>query len=142
MGLQLWGQWKEGNDLINDSLNTFYLWTYGKGPLRYRERTPAAATWATLSNYQQGFFYMHHPTDRIAHSTAFVTPVVGHWLEREIAQGVDHEGSIRRPIAPWADALTTELHVAARVKGTGEGAGIMFGSFSSTHCLILFLVSY
>ena len=30
--------------------------------------------------------YMHHPTDRIAHTTAFVTPVVEHWLEREIAQ--------------------------------------------------------
>ena len=28
---------------------------------------------------------MHHPTDRIAHNTAFVTPVVEHWLEREIA---------------------------------------------------------
>ena len=23
---------------------------------------------------------MHHPTDRIAHTTAFVTPVVEHWL--------------------------------------------------------------
>ena len=32
---------------------------------------------------------MHHPTDRIAHTTAFVTPVVEHWLEREIAQWVD-----------------------------------------------------
>ena len=29
---------------------------------------------------------MHHPTDRIAHTTAFVTPVVEHWLEQEIAQ--------------------------------------------------------
>ena len=29
---------------------------------------------------------MHHPTDRIAHTTAFVTPVVEHWLEREIEQ--------------------------------------------------------
>ena len=29
-----------------------------------------------------GSFYMHHPTDRIAHTTAFVTPVVEHWLER------------------------------------------------------------
>ena len=28
--------------------------------------------------------YMHHPTDRITHTTAFVTPVVEHWLEREI----------------------------------------------------------
>ena len=48
------------------------------------ERKPAAATLAT----QQGFFYMHHPTDRITHTTAFVTPVVEHWLEREIAQWV------------------------------------------------------
>ena len=31
---------------------------------------------------------MHHPTDRIAYTTAFVTPVVEHWLEREIAQWV------------------------------------------------------
>ena len=31
---------------------------------------------------------MHHPTDRIAHTTAFVTPVVEHWLEREIAQWI------------------------------------------------------
>ena len=31
---------------------------------------------------------MHHPTDRISHTTAFVTPVVEHWLEREIAQWV------------------------------------------------------
>ena len=29
---------------------------------------------------------MHHPTDRITHTTAFVTPVVEHWLEREIAR--------------------------------------------------------
>ena len=29
---------------------------------------------------------MHHPTDRTAHTTAFVTPVVENWLEREIAQ--------------------------------------------------------
>ena len=29
---------------------------------------------------------MHHPTDKIAHTTAFVTPVVEHWLEREIAK--------------------------------------------------------
>ena len=36
-------------------------------------------------------FYMHHPTDRIAHTTAFVTPVMEYWLEREIAQWVHHE---------------------------------------------------
>ena len=31
---------------------------------------------------------MHHPTDWITHTTAFVTPVVEHWLEREIAQWI------------------------------------------------------
>ena len=49
---------------------------------------------------------------RIAHATAFITPVVEHWLTREIAQCIHHEGSIRRPIAPWANTLTTELHLA------------------------------
>ena len=41
-----------------------------------------------LSINSNGFFYMHHPTDRITHTSAFVTPVVEHWLEREIAQWV------------------------------------------------------
>ena len=57
---------------------------------------------------------MHHPTDRITHTTSIVTPVVEHWLEREIAQS--HEGSIRRTITPWANALTTELHLAPIAK--------------------------
>ena len=30
----------------------------------------------------KGLFYMHYPTDRIEHTTAFDTPVVDHWLER------------------------------------------------------------
>ena len=33
-------------------------------------------------------FYMHHPTDRITHTTAFVTPVVEYWLERETFTGL------------------------------------------------------
>ena len=33
---------------------------------------------------------MHHPTDRIAHTMAFVIPLV----EQEIAQWVHHEGLI------------------------------------------------
>ena len=40
-----------------------------------------------------------------ANGLAFVTPVAEHWLEQEIAQWVHNEESIRRPIAPWADAL-------------------------------------
>ena len=33
-------------------------------------------------------FYIHHPTDRIAHTMAFATQVVEHWLEQDIAQWV------------------------------------------------------
>ena len=51
---------------------------------------------------------MHHLTDRIAYIMAFVSSVV----EQDIAQRVHNEGSIRRPIAPWANALTMELHLA------------------------------
>ena len=83
---------QERNVLFNDTLNTFYLRLYGVRHMvkdhSDSERKPAAATLATLSDYQQGFFYRHHPTDRIIHTTAFVKPVVEHWLEREIAQWV------------------------------------------------------
>ena len=34
---------------------------------------------------------MHHPPNRITHTTAFVTPMVEHWLKREIAQWVHHK---------------------------------------------------
>ena len=41
--------------------------------------------------HYMGFFYMHYPTDRITHTTAFVIPVVEHWLEWEIAQWAHQE---------------------------------------------------
>ena len=41
-----------------------------------------------MVNDEQGFLNMHHPTDRIAHTTAFVRPVAEHWMERNIAQWV------------------------------------------------------
>ena len=48
---------------------------------------------------------MHHPTDRISHTTAFVTPVGEHWLEREIAQWV-------HPMKDRSDDPTSELRPA------------------------------
>ena len=41
---------------------------------------------------------MHHPTDRITHTTTSVTPVMEHWLEREIAQWVHHGRAIQQPL--------------------------------------------
>ena len=40
---------------------------------------------------------------KIAHTTAFVTAYVEHWLETEITRWVHHEGSTWRPVALWAD---------------------------------------
>ena len=51
--------------------------------------------------------------NRIAHTTAFVTPVVEHWLEWEIAQWVHPMKDWSDD--PWAYALTTELHLAANL---------------------------
>ena len=56
---------------------------------------------------------MHHPTDRIIHITAFVTSIVEHWQERELAQWV-HSMKDRSddPLHHEQNALTTELHLA------------------------------
>ena len=49
---------------------------------------------------------MHHPTDRITHTTAFVYTSRGALAgTRNSSMGPPHEGSIRRPIAPRANAL-------------------------------------
>ena len=40
---------------------------------------------------------MHNPTERVAHTTTFVTLVVEHWMEWDIAQWVHNEGFIWRP---------------------------------------------
>ena len=52
--------------------------------------------------------YMPQPTDRIAYTTAYVTPVVEHWMEQEITWFVPHEESIRQHIQSWAYALSTD----------------------------------
>ena len=55
---------------------------------------------------------MHHPTNRITHTTAFVCNSRGALAgTRNSPMGPPHEGSIRRPISPWSNALTTELPV-------------------------------
>ena len=80
---------KEGNALFNDACNTFYftaIWhlTYGKGPLRQQERGNLLLPHGLLFPINsKGSFICTIP-----HTTAFVTPVMEHWLEREIAQWV------------------------------------------------------
>ena len=55
---------------------------------------------------------MHHPTDRITHTTAFVAPVVEHWLEREIDLGrKEEEGNVlfNDMFAFWCDFVGFQL---------------------------------
>ena len=84
---------KEEKVLFNDTLNTFYLRLYGvthmvKDHSDSERGNPLPPHGLLFPISSKGFFYKHHPTDRITHTTAFVTPVVEHWLEREIAQWV------------------------------------------------------
>ena len=95
----------EGNYLFNDALNTFYLRLYGvihmvKDHLDSERGNPLPPHGLLFPISRKDSFYMHHLIDRIAHTAAFVTPVVGHLLELEIVKLVHHEGSIGRPIAP------------------------------------------
>ena len=63
----------------------------------------------------------HHEQTLLSWSYILLpTPVMEHWLEWEIAQWVNHEGSIQRLIAPWANALTTELHLAPYTSHEGS----------------------
>ena len=74
-------QRKEGNVLFNDALNTFYLRLYGVRHMvkdhSDSERGNPLPPHGLL--FPISSFYMYHPTGRIAHTTAFVTPVVTLW---------------------------------------------------------------
>ena len=62
---------------------------------------------------------MHHSTDTIAHTTAFVTPVMEHWVEREIAQSsqcVHHKGSFQRPFVPRVNTLPWSYVLHFKIK--------------------------
>ena len=41
---------------------------------------------------------MNHTTNIIVHTMAFVTPIVEHWLERQIGQRVHYERSTDLPV--------------------------------------------
>ena len=54
---------------------------------------------------------MHHPTDRITHTTAFCYTSRGALAgTRNSSMGAPHEGSIRRPIAPIPTFSRTDLN--------------------------------
>ena len=77
---------RERNVLFNDALNTFYLRLYGvrhmvKDHSDSEKGNPLSPHRLLLSINSKGSFICTIP-DRITHTTAFVTPVVEHWLEQ------------------------------------------------------------
>ena len=86
---------KEGNVLFNDVLNIFYLRLYDVGHNMLKDHSgsekgnPLPPHGLLFPISSKGSFICTIP-DRIAHTMGIVTPLVEHWLEREIAQWVHH----------------------------------------------------
>ena len=74
---------------------------------------------------------MHHPTDRIAHTTAFVTPVVEHWLEREILR-LEH-------ISNLSDLISNSVFCSVSI--SSPGAMLLVFQVEHIGCLKTFLES-
>ena len=76
---------EEGNVLFNDALNTFYLWLYGVGHIvkdhSDSERGNLLPSHGLLFPINSKNSFICTIPDRIAHTMAFVTPVVEQWLE-------------------------------------------------------------
>ena len=97
---------------------------------------------------------MHHPTDRIAHTTAFVTIVVEHWLEREIAQWIKWSLGFDLPpswfvFQSFYRCVHTNLHVIYRYpkiciinQSMKEGRNVLFNDTLDTFYLRLYGVRH
>ena len=86
---------RERDVLFNDALNTFYLEVCG---VRHIVKDHSDSEIGNPLPPIQGLLFLISSKGsficiipQTAHTTAFVTPVVTHWLEREIAQWVHHE---------------------------------------------------
>ena len=105
---------KEGNVLFNDSLNTFYLQLYGVGHMvKYHSDSERKPGYSFRLTARVLLYRPSHRQDSTYHSLCYTSR--GALAETgNSSMGPPHEGSIRRPIAPWANALTMELHLAAK----------------------------
>ena len=109
---------KEGN-LFNNALNTFYLRLYGAIHMVKDNSDFEGGTHCRHMGYSFRLagrvllYASSHRQDDIYHSLCYTSrgALVG---TRNSSMGPPHEGSTQRPIAPWANALTTELHLAPK----------------------------
>ena len=108
-------QERERDVLCNNALNTFYLRLYGVGHMvkdhsdsEKGNLLPPHGLLLSI-NSKVLLYAPSHRQDSTYHSLCYTShgALAG---TRNSSMGPPHEGSIRRPIAPWANALTTELH--------------------------------
>ena len=97
---------REKNVLFNVALNTFYLRLYGvrhmvKDHSDSEKGNPLPPHSLLLLINSKGSFICTIP-DRITHNTAFVTPVVEHWLEREIVY-------LNKGYNRWSDGQVSKI---------------------------------
>ena len=108
---------KEGNVLFNDALNFFYLRLYGVGHMvkdhsNSEKGNPLPPHGLLFPINSKGYFICTIPHTGITYHGLCYTSRGALAETRDRSMGPPHEGSIRRPIAPLANALTTELHLA------------------------------
>ena len=118
-------------------------WTYGKGPFNSKRGNLLPQLQGLLFLISsKGSFICTIPQDK--HTMAFVTPVVEHWLEREIVQCVHHDRLIHGATFRCCFVLMSVMNLVRSLnltysyywKGalfTGQST-IMF-QFNCLHCL-------
>ena len=75
-------------EMFKDALSTFYLRLFGVGHMVKDN-----------SDSERGILYMHHlPTDRIAHTTAFVKLVIEYWNEKQFNGSIMTDRSDDPPV--------------------------------------------
>ena len=78
--------------------------------------------------------------DRIAHTTAFVTPVVEHWLEQEIAQWFHPMKD--RSADPSHNERTLLLRTYISLKEAAEASSCLLDLYSSQVCVDRIVTKY
>ena len=109
---------KKGNVLFNDALNTFFIYGYMASDiwlrtiLIVRKETRGRQIGYSFRLTARVLLYApSHRQDSTYHGLCYTSRGVLAGT-RNSSMGSPHEGSIRRPIAQLANALTTELHLA------------------------------
>ena len=97
-------QERERNVLFNDALNTFYLRLYGIGLIVRKETHCRHIGYSYRLTARVLLYAPSHRQDSTYHGLCYTSrgALAG---TRNSSMGPPHEGSIRRPIATWANVL-------------------------------------